>query len=227
LTCQIPSVLDTDGMRTRRSRAEQVEQNRAAVLAAARTVFLAKGYAGATLEAIADEAGFSKGVVYSQFEGKADLFLALLESRIDERAAQNQRLVADTSGTAGLLTLLENFERDARVEAGWSRVLVEFRAVAMRDSELNRRYVTCHAKTVDRLAELIAQLHQRGGIEPSVEPRTMAEFILAFGAGLALERAADASALPWPALAHMMVAALGFEADDRHVVSVDAREARH
>ena len=68
--------------------------NRASVLAAARRVFLAKGYAGATLEAIAEEAGFSKGVVYSQFGGKADLFLALLDARIDERAAQNERVAA-------------------------------------------------------------------------------------------------------------------------------------
>jgi hypothetical protein len=97
----------------------------------------------------------------------------------------------------------------------------------MRDPELNRRYVACHAKTVDRLAELIAQLHQRGGIEPSVAPRTMAQFILAFGAGLALERAADPTSLEWPALAHMMVAALGFDPDDLLVVSADAREAIH
>ena len=60
----------------RLTRAEQSERNRGLVLAAARRVFLARGYHGATLEQIADEAGFSKGVVYSQFESKADLFLA-------------------------------------------------------------------------------------------------------------------------------------------------------
>src|SRR6266581_3253289 len=74
------------------SRDEQVERNRQLVLAAARRVFLARGYAGATLDAIAEEAGFSKGVVYSQFDSKADLFLALLEARIAERAAENARL---------------------------------------------------------------------------------------------------------------------------------------
>ena len=72
--------------------AEQSERNRGLVLAAARRVFLARGYHGATLEQIADEAGFSKGVVYSQFESKADLFLGLLEARISERAAENVRL---------------------------------------------------------------------------------------------------------------------------------------
>src|SRR6476659_10034510 len=101
-------------MATRLTRAEQGERNRGLVLAAARRVFVAKGYAGATLEAIAEEAGFSKGVVYSQFEGKADLFLALLEGRIDARAAENERTVADLGGAEGVLALLENFDRDTR-----------------------------------------------------------------------------------------------------------------
>ena len=79
-------------MATRLTRAEQGERNRGLVLAAARRVFLERGYAGATLEAIAEEAGFSKGVVYSQFAGKPDLFLALLEARIAERAEQNARV---------------------------------------------------------------------------------------------------------------------------------------
>ena len=80
-------------MRIRLSRSEQVDRNRERVLAAARRVFLARGYAGASLDAIAEEAGFSKGVVYSQFDGKGDLFLALLERRIQERAEQNERLL--------------------------------------------------------------------------------------------------------------------------------------
>ena len=76
-------------MSQRLSRAEQNDRNRALLLAAALRVFLARGYHAATLELIADEAGFSKGVVYSRFTSKADMFLALLTDRIAERAAQN------------------------------------------------------------------------------------------------------------------------------------------
>ena len=73
-------------MSPRLSRDEQNDRNRALLFAAARRVFLARGYHAATLEQIADEAGFSKGVVYSRFASKADMFLALLEDRIAERA---------------------------------------------------------------------------------------------------------------------------------------------
>src|SRR2546421_532039 len=89
-------------MSPRLSRAEQNDRNRALLLAAARRVFLARGYYAATLEQIADEAGFSKGVVYSRFASKADMFLALLEDRIAERAAQNADLAGQLAGPGRL-----------------------------------------------------------------------------------------------------------------------------
>ncbi len=192
-----------------------MQANRTSVLAAARRVFLAKGYAGATLEAIAEEAGFSKGVVYSQFGGKADLFLALLDARIDERAAQNERLAADAdSGAAAIVALLTNSDRDAQAEAGWARVLIEFRSVAIRDPELNRRYAASHARTRQLLADLVERVLAGAGIEITIPPRTLAEFILAFGAGLALERAADPDALSGPDQVRIMSRALGLGPDD-------------
>ena len=212
-------------MRKRRTRAEQVEANRAAVLHAAKRVFLEKGYSGATLEAIADEAGFSKGVVYSQFEGKADLFFALLEDRIDDRAAENERAVTGATAPDGIMTLLENFERDSKAEAGWARVLVEFRAVAMRDADLNRRYAERHATTVERLAQLLGDLHERAGLEPNVPPHVLAEFILALGSGMALERAANPQALEWSALARMLSRVLGPDSGGEPLVPLGTSEA--
>src|ERR1700733_9647815 len=93
-------------MTVRLTRAEQAGRNRALLLAAARTVFLERGYHGASVEQIADRAGFSTGVVYSQFGGKADLFLALLEARIAERAAANAAAVEDLAGGEGMRRLV-------------------------------------------------------------------------------------------------------------------------
>src|SRR5690349_5007234 len=84
---EIPMVSDGPVTSTRLTRSQQVERNRDRVLGAARKVFSESGYAKASLDAIAERAGFSKGVVYSQFDSKADLFLTLLERRIEDRAA--------------------------------------------------------------------------------------------------------------------------------------------
>ncbi|MGY1616260.1 TetR/AcrR family transcriptional regulator [Geodermatophilus sp. SYSU D00691] len=190
-------------MSTRLSRTEQVERNRALLLDAARTVFLERGYAGATLEAIAEEAGFSKGVVYSQFAGKADLFLALLERRIAARAEENARAVADGTGPDRLRALMATSARDGRAEAGWARLLIEFRLVAARDPELNARYAALHTTTLDRLAAAIAAALDGEG--SGVPPRTLARLVLALGSGAVLEEAADPGALPVELLQDVVV----------------------
>jgi AcrR family transcriptional regulator len=203
----IPSISNV-GMAMRLRRAEQVERNRTAVLDAARHVFLDRGYGGATVDAIAEEAGFSKGVVYSQFGSKADMFMALLERRITERGAQNERAAAGKSVAEGARELIRLAARDAVSEQGWAQLLVEFRAHAARDPVLNRRYADAHRRTVTQLAGILGRLHDRAGISPSVPPQAMAEFVLAIGTGVTLERAANPAALPADHLGHMMASAL-------------------
>jgi AcrR family transcriptional regulator len=179
------------------------------LLAAARRVFLERGYAGATLEAIADEAGFSKGVVYSQFGSKADLFLALLERRIEERAAQNERIAAEMAGAEGVQELLRVAARDGMMQQGWARLLIEFRVLAAREPTLNRRYAEAHARTVETLSSVLGRLHDRAGLQPSRALRSMAVFILAAGAGMGLEWLANSAALPDSEWTAMVLSALG------------------
>jgi AcrR family transcriptional regulator len=195
-------------MAVRLRRAEQVERNRSAVLGAARRVFLDRGYGGATVDAIAEEAGFSKGVVYSQFGSKADMFMTLLEQRITERAAQNERVVAGKSLAEAGRELLLAADRDVVSEQGWAQLLVEFRAHAARDPVLNRRYADAHRRTVAQLAALLAGLHDRAGTSPAVPPQSMAEFVLAMGTGVTLERTANPAALPADHTIAMMLRAL-------------------
>ena len=195
-------------MAVRLRRAEQVERNRTAVLDAARRVFLDRGYGGATVDAIAEEAGFSKGVVYSQFGSKADMFMALLEQRIAERAAQNKRIAAGKSVTEAARELLLAADRDVVSEQGWAQLLVEFRAHAARDPVLNRRYADAHRRTVAQLAALLAGIYDRAGTPPAVPPQSMAEFVLAMGTGVTLERAANPAALSMDDGLPMMLRAL-------------------
>jgi AcrR family transcriptional regulator len=70
---------------TRLSRAERASRTRRELLGAAERRFVRDGYHATTLEAIAADAGYSKGAVYSAFDGKADLFLALADAIIDRR----------------------------------------------------------------------------------------------------------------------------------------------
>src|SRR5690625_3096253 len=65
------------------TRAERQHQTRVALIDAGRAVFARDGFHGARLDRIAQEAGFSKGAVYSNFDSKADLFLAVMDANFD------------------------------------------------------------------------------------------------------------------------------------------------
>src|SRR5262245_52960102 len=141
-------------MEDRLSRSERSTRNRERILAAARTVFLQRGYYGATLEQIAKEAGFTKGAVYSRFESKADLFLVLLEERIAERARENVAVTEGVPADRVFTTLFENFIRVNLTEPEWPLLVIEFRVHAAREQELNRRYAALHERTIVALADL-------------------------------------------------------------------------
>jgi len=183
-------------MPKRVTRADQTGRNRDQVLAAARRVFLAKGYERATLDAIAREAGFSKGVVYSQFESKADLFLALLERRIDQRATQNEAIAKRHQGEETVAAILRAAREDSDEQRGWRLVLLEFRLHAARDPALNRRYAEAHRRTIDGLAALVGRALDESGEEPVESARHLAMLALAVESGLGLERIVDPRALP-------------------------------
>jgi len=187
-------------MSLRLSRAEQNDRNRALLLDAARRVFLERGYYAATLDQIADEAGFSKGAVYSRFASKADMFLALLEDRITERAGQNAQLAGELAGTGNFSALLELAEQAERGAPGWRLLVTEFRVHAARDPELNRRYAALHARAVDGVARTFTAVSKDGATEFPLPPRQLAELWLTIETGRALEQIANPDAFGGPGL---------------------------
>ena len=209
-------------MSSRLSRAEQTERNRAALLASARRVFLERGYHGASVDQIADAAGFSTGVVYSQFGGKAGLFLALLEARIAERAAGNARTVEGLAGDAGLSRLLAHAASVDRAEPEWGLLVIEFRVHAARDPELGRRYAAVHQRTLAGMERAVTGLYQRAGHAPPLPPADLARLLVAVGAGARLEQAAE----PDSSQAALLVNQLGQLIAGRPVPSVSASGGR-
>jgi AcrR family transcriptional regulator len=81
-------------------------EKRRQVLDGARTIFLAQGYDGASVGDIAKAAGVSKGTIYVYFEGKEDLFLALVAEEKKDRAERFERLDGSRMDVAAALTEL-------------------------------------------------------------------------------------------------------------------------
>jgi AcrR family transcriptional regulator len=72
-------------------------ERRAQLLAAAQRVFAENGYHAAAMDEIAEVAGVSKPVLYQHFPGKLDLYIALLESHVDELVRRVQAALDSTT----------------------------------------------------------------------------------------------------------------------------------
>jgi AcrR family transcriptional regulator len=84
------------------------EQRRQQVLAAALDVFSTAGYHAASMDEIADHAGVSKPVLYQHFPGKLDLYLAILDSSIDDLMAVARKALTGTTDNATRVAAMVN-----------------------------------------------------------------------------------------------------------------------
>jgi AcrR family transcriptional regulator len=200
----------------RLSRAERSAQTRAELMASARQLFLRRGFHACSLELVAEEAGFTIGAVYSRFGSKADLFLAILEERIDQ-------LVAEVAQVAGLdqpipehaellagrrMALLER-------EREWFPLVLEFWAHAARDERLRREFSARHERLVGAYAGLIEADYARLGLPLPLASDVLARAVVAMGNGIALERLAGPDRVPDGLLSTMAVAFLRGAAADQ------------
>jgi AcrR family transcriptional regulator len=180
-----------DGQQTippRLTRAAKQEQTRAQLIDAAASVFARRGFQAATIEEIAEEAGYSHGAVYSNFAGKEDLFLAVFEQYMSERVQEVAR-AARIEGSfaerarAGADQWMQRFAGDRDTFL----LHLEFMIHAARNPHLSEQLGQRMAAL--RL-EIERQLSSREALSDSALPLPAADLALvlrALGIGLAVE----------------------------------------
>lgn len=175
----------------RETRAEKQARTRAELIATATSVFAERGYEGASVEEIAERAGYSHGAVYSNFAGKSDLFLAVFEeymaSRAQELAATQEGVDVDAPLETRARALADQWmERFAKDHESFLLHL-EFLAASRREPELAERFGTRSASLRDAVAGYIAHYQEEEGVEAPLPPADLALVLRALGIGLAIE----------------------------------------
>lgn len=171
----------------RLSRSESKALTRQRLLEAAHKVFLEQGFHATTVDEIAEEAGFTKGAVYSAFESKADMFLALYEERAQRRAGEYLRLAEGLSAEAQARAAVQEWVGVLRRDRDWSLVLIEFWAYAARNDKLRERFARLHSKVRQALAEAFQSAADRSGRRLSAPSELLAMASMALANGFALE----------------------------------------
>lgn len=172
----------------RLSRAESKAKTRARILEAAKAVFEREGYHGASLERIAATAGFTKGAVYSTFDSKADVMLALLEERADWMQADlTEILTAAPTVEEFVAAIARHNAARVSVERDWLAASNEFVIVAGRDEKLRPRYADLHEVALSAVADSISAWTRRSGERLAISPRLAATAVIALHKGLVLD----------------------------------------
>ncbi|KQY60822.1 TetR family transcriptional regulator [Aeromicrobium sp. Root495] len=176
---------------TRTTRAERQAQTRESLIEVARDLFLSDGYAATSLEKVAVAAGFSKGAVYSNFSGKEELCMAVLDTIHEE---QVQGIVEAFTVDADLDGRIDAFAAWAREKLGhprWTALEVEFAAVARQSPWVATELVKRHRMLVSSSADLIRRVVADEGIELTLDAQKGATALLSLGIGLGAMRSLD------------------------------------
>jgi AcrR family transcriptional regulator len=177
---------------TRRlTRAEQQAQTRTRLIDAATKVFAERGFHDASVEEIAEQAGYSHGAVYSNFDGKSELFLAVFENYMAERVrelSQTQTALPDDAPLEARARALADQWMDRLSRDRQSVALhMEFIAHADRDPELARRFGERSSVMREAVSRYIVQYQQETGGELALPVDDLAMILRALGIGLAIE----------------------------------------
>jgi AcrR family transcriptional regulator len=180
--------------RRRLTQAEAREQTRAQLLAAAREVFTRKGFAGASLEEIAEVAGYTTGALYYHFANKRDLFLELLRTGWSRRIAIEVDAMSDTFANDAadpFEALSRAVVRRAERRSETEPLAGEIWLFALRDPEAMEIFAEKLREQVDGLEPAIAAAMAKAGTAPGITPQEMTTVVLALFQGLRRRRRID------------------------------------
>lgn len=182
-------------MRPRRlTREESRAQTRERLLDAARRVFARGGYGGASVDAIAAEAGYSKGAFYGNFETKEAVFLELLSLHKASEADQLAALVGSGRTAAEILDSLDVWLERMNADADWALLAMELQLHARRSPTFAAEYDAIQARHRDRLGELVERLFALSGKRLPAPAPQLAGGLMALVHGLVLQRTGEGEA---------------------------------
>jgi AcrR family transcriptional regulator len=173
-------------------------RGREAILDAAARVFTERGYRGATVDAILEEAGLSKGAFYWHFESKDELMLAVLAERVERPIKELIELIRSARPDENMSEVATRRFAEY-LDSGRDAILLEheYEALAARDPRLRRRYARQRKQLRLALADaLAARARQLGAPALDTPAEEVATAFLALIRGLARERLVDPSGVP-------------------------------
>jgi AcrR family transcriptional regulator len=179
-------------VRTRPTR----DDTREKLFEAAARVFEELGIGGASIEAIAAAAGFTRGAFYSNFKSRDELIIAMLEDHVEQSIRRTHDLLARHKSLADFIDALKTMDRSQQDPLGRSPLLhmemILFVARAENRPELAKR-LRARRKLITDILETTAK---NSGPNTILNPTWAGSVVLALEDGFRLHRLIDPETTP-------------------------------
>ncbi|WP_136042942.1 MULTISPECIES: TetR/AcrR family transcriptional regulator [unclassified Microbacterium] len=171
------------------------ENTRARLLEAAAQVFAEVGLDGASVEAVCERAGFTRGAFYSNFESKDELFLMLAASVSEVRVSGVRTRVEELTAEGALVEGCDPIELVQQImELGGDdrlgvMLLSEIRIRALRDAKFGEAYLAQESEMVSSIAQIIDDIVLVSALKLRLPAETAARMLMILWEGMTVRGA--------------------------------------
>src|ERR1700736_5154046 len=180
-------------LRTRPTR----DDTRDKLFEAAARMFEEQGIGGASIEAIAAAAGFTRGAFYSNFKSKDELIIAMLEDHVAQSIRRNLDLLARHRNLADFIDALKTMDRSRQDPLGRSPLLHMEMILFVARAEKRRPELAKRLRARRKLiADIVEATLKSNDKNDTLNPPWMASIVLALEDGFRLHRLIDPDTTP-------------------------------
>ena len=180
-------------VRTRPTRDDTCEK----LFEAAARVFEEQGIGGASIEAIAAAAGFTRGAFYSNFTSKDELIIAMLEDHVEQSIRRNLDLLARHKNLADFIDALKTMDRTRQDPLGRSPLLHMEMILYVARAEQRRPELAKRLRARRKLiADIVETTLKNSGKNGALNPAWTGSIVLALEDGFRLHRLIDPETTP-------------------------------
>ena len=180
-------------LRTRPTR----DDTRDKLFEAAARVFEDQGIGGASIEAIALAAGFTRGAFYSNFASKDELIIAMIENHVEQYIRRMHELLARHKNLADFIDALKTMDRSQQDPLGRSPLLHMEMILFVSRAEKRRPELAKRLRARRKLiADIVATTAKDSGRNGVLSPAWAGAVVLAMEDGFRLHRLIDPETTP-------------------------------
>src|ERR1700758_1731949 len=179
-------------VRTRPTR----DDTRDKLFEAAARVFEDQGIGGASIEAIALAAGFTRGAFYSNFKSKDELIIAMLEDHVEQSIRRNLDLLARHKNLSDFIDALKTMDRSRQDPLGRSPLLHMEMILFVARAEKRRPELAKRLRARRRMIAEIVETTLKNSGKTGRNAEWTAAIVLALEDGFRLHRLIDPETTP-------------------------------